>query len=471
MPGQEEEVSNGAHRRRSRRPRGHRPGHRHRHPRRPRRPRRSAATPTQPARSAASRSSSRRSPKASASSRSSSACWRSSSRPERVADGSERPSWTSWRSRPASGRRLPVCCRCRGRGAVPDQPVPGDHRGDQLRGVPRDHLDVRVQAGPSGCWPTARTRIEQGLRDAEQARQDRESRRGRAAGRPPGGAARGERHPRPGPEGRRRDRASATSPRPARSSSGSAPRATRRHRGGEAARDRASCGREVADLALRAAGRVVGETMNDERQRRLVDEFLAEAGSGSRRIAPADGARATARRGATPRPPSRSRTATARSRRGGADLDERRAACSDGSELMAVLANPALPLEQRTEVARQVFEGLSATGPEPRAAPGPARPDRAAAAGRRGVPPARTTAARGSSDATATSAAPLDDTEVRALDGPPRADDRRHDRARDRRRPEPPRRLDRPRRRPTDRRQRPGPPRAAAEPARLGAPA
>jgi F-type H+-transporting ATPase subunit b len=33
---------------------------------------------------------------------------------------------------------------------------------------------------------------------------------------------------------------------------------------------------EVADLALRAAGRVVGETMTDERQRRLVEEFLAQ---------------------------------------------------------------------------------------------------------------------------------------------------------------------------------------------------
>jgi F-type H+-transporting ATPase subunit b len=32
---------------------------------------------------------------------------------------------------------------------------------------------------------------------------------------------------------------------------------------------------EVADLALEAAGRVVGETMNDARQRRLVEEFLA----------------------------------------------------------------------------------------------------------------------------------------------------------------------------------------------------
>jgi F-type H+-transporting ATPase subunit b len=34
---------------------------------------------------------------------------------------------------------------------------------------------------------------------------------------------------------------------------------------------------EVADLALLAAGRVVGETMSDDRQRRLVEEFLAGA--------------------------------------------------------------------------------------------------------------------------------------------------------------------------------------------------
>lgn len=38
---------------------------------------------------------------------------------------------------------------------------------------------------------------------------------------------------------------------------------------------------EVADLALRAAGRVVGETMTDDRQRRLVQEFLAESSSSS----------------------------------------------------------------------------------------------------------------------------------------------------------------------------------------------
>jgi F-type H+-transporting ATPase subunit b len=34
---------------------------------------------------------------------------------------------------------------------------------------------------------------------------------------------------------------------------------------------------EVADLALAAAGKVVGESMNDARQRRLVEEFLRES--------------------------------------------------------------------------------------------------------------------------------------------------------------------------------------------------
>jgi F-type H+-transporting ATPase subunit b len=35
---------------------------------------------------------------------------------------------------------------------------------------------------------------------------------------------------------------------------------------------------EVADLALLAAGKVVGETMSDARQRRLVEEFLSGSG-------------------------------------------------------------------------------------------------------------------------------------------------------------------------------------------------
>jgi F-type H+-transporting ATPase subunit b len=36
---------------------------------------------------------------------------------------------------------------------------------------------------------------------------------------------------------------------------------------------------EVADLALAAAGKVVGESMTDERNRRLVQEFLRETGT------------------------------------------------------------------------------------------------------------------------------------------------------------------------------------------------
>jgi F-type H+-transporting ATPase subunit b len=38
---------------------------------------------------------------------------------------------------------------------------------------------------------------------------------------------------------------------------------------------------EVADLALRAASRVVGETMTSRREKRLVEQFLAESGDAS----------------------------------------------------------------------------------------------------------------------------------------------------------------------------------------------
>lgn len=40
---------------------------------------------------------------------------------------------------------------------------------------------------------------------------------------------------------------------------------------------------EVADLALLAAGRVVGESMTDDRQRRLVEEFLSGSAIGDSR--------------------------------------------------------------------------------------------------------------------------------------------------------------------------------------------
>ena len=38
---------------------------------------------------------------------------------------------------------------------------------------------------------------------------------------------------------------------------------------------------QVADLALLAAGKVVGETMSDEREKRLVDEFLTQVEAGA----------------------------------------------------------------------------------------------------------------------------------------------------------------------------------------------
>ena len=40
---------------------------------------------------------------------------------------------------------------------------------------------------------------------------------------------------------------------------------------------------EVADLAISAASKVVGESLNDKRQRRLVEEFLTEATPGGDR--------------------------------------------------------------------------------------------------------------------------------------------------------------------------------------------
>src|SRR4051794_24728231 len=50
---------------------------------------------------------------------------------------------------------------------------------------------------------------------------------------------------------------------------------------GEKTRAIAELRTEVTDLALAAAGKVVRETMTDERQRRLVNDFLAEAGAGA----------------------------------------------------------------------------------------------------------------------------------------------------------------------------------------------
>ena len=80
-------------------------------------------------------------------------------------DGTEYRSWTSWPSPPASGSEVVRAGRGRGEAsAVPDQPVLGDRRRGQLRAVPRDHLDLRVQARRRRCSPTARHASSRGSR-------------------------------------------------------------------------------------------------------------------------------------------------------------------------------------------------------------------------------------------------------------------------------------------------------------------
>ena len=117
-----------------------------------------------------------------------------------------------------------------------------------------------------------KTRIEQGLKDAEQARRDREN-------------AEAERVATLGEARREANDILARAQKVAQETREADIAATRdeldrmRIRAtaeieAEKVRAISDVRAEVADLALLAAGRVVGETMSDERQRRLVEEFL-----------------------------------------------------------------------------------------------------------------------------------------------------------------------------------------------------
>ena len=130
----------------------------------------------------------------------------------------------------------------------------------------------------SGMLAARRERIEQGLRDAEQARRDRES-------------AEQERLNALAEARRESNDILARAQKVAQETRDADIAATRQEL--DRMRERASAEidaekqralaelrGEVADLALQAAGRVVGETMTDQRQRRLVEEFLAEASPG-----------------------------------------------------------------------------------------------------------------------------------------------------------------------------------------------
>jgi F-type H+-transporting ATPase subunit b len=122
-----------------------------------------------------------------------------------------------------------------------------------------------------------RARIEEGLRDAEQARRDRES-------------AEAERVAALQEARREANDIITRAQKVAQDSRDADIAATKAEL--ERLRDRASAEidaekqraisdlrAEVADLALQAASKVVGETLNTERERRLVREFLAESGT------------------------------------------------------------------------------------------------------------------------------------------------------------------------------------------------
>ena len=125
-----------------------------------------------------------------------------------------------------------------------------------------------------------RTRIEQGLRDAEQAKKDRES-------------AEHERLAALTEARREANDILARAQKVAQETRDADIAATREELerlrarasdeiAAEKQRALAELRGEVADLALQAAGRVVRETMTDQRQRRLVEEFLAEPKPGAK---------------------------------------------------------------------------------------------------------------------------------------------------------------------------------------------
>ncbi|HWH37250.1 MAG TPA: F0F1 ATP synthase subunit B [Candidatus Limnocylindrales bacterium] len=125
-----------------------------------------------------------------------------------------------------------------------------------------------------GVLEERRSRIEQGLRDADAARQERE----RAAEERLAvlAAARTEaqdvlaRSQKVADESRERDLAETRAEIERLRERATADIEAERLRALADVRD------QVADLALLAAGRVINETMSDDRQRRLVDEFLGQ---------------------------------------------------------------------------------------------------------------------------------------------------------------------------------------------------
>ena len=131
-----------------------------------------------------------------------------------------------------------------------------------------------------GVLEERRSRIEQGLQDAEQARRDRESAEAERI-------ATLQEARREANEILARAQKVAQETRDADIAATKAELERMRERAAadidaEKQRAIADLRGEVAELALRAAGRVVGETLTAERERRLVADFLAETNDSSR---------------------------------------------------------------------------------------------------------------------------------------------------------------------------------------------
>ena len=127
-----------------------------------------------------------------------------------------------------------------------------------------------------GVLEERRSRIEQGLKDADQARVDREQAASERLAVLAQARSEAEdilaRSQRVADENRERDMAETRSQLEQMRERAAADIAAERDRALAEVRG------QVAELALAAAARVVGETMNEPRERRLVEEFLGQMG-------------------------------------------------------------------------------------------------------------------------------------------------------------------------------------------------
>jgi len=131
-----------------------------------------------------------------------------------------------------------------------------------------------------GVLEERRSKIEQGLRDADQARREREQAATERLAVLASARSEAEeilsRAQRVADENRERDMAETRAQLEQMRTQAAADIAAEKDRALSDVRS------QVADLALAAAGRVVGETMNQPRERRLVEEFLSQMDAGER---------------------------------------------------------------------------------------------------------------------------------------------------------------------------------------------